>query len=135
MTSKTYSASMTVTEYTQRIRKALKIYKKANKFMWILSVLLILAFGTYVLIYVLVSHSSNLGQAFVVFFVCCFIALTMWVSYYVSNVYVSPDVELMLESPTQPSRWGNFVGRRRFLPRTMTACTTPQSPATCPSAP
>ena len=97
MTSKTYSASMTVTEYTQRIRKALKIYKKANKFMWILSVLLILAFGTYVLIYVLVSHSSNLGQAFVVFFVCCFIALTMWVSYYVSNVYVSPDVELMLE--------------------------------------
>ena len=97
MTSKTYSASMTVTEYTQRIRKALKIYKKANKFMWILSVLLILAFGTYVLIYVLVSHSSNLGQAFVVFFVCCFIALTMWVSYYVSNVYVSPDVDLMLE--------------------------------------
>lgn len=97
MTSKTYSASMTVTEYTQRIRKALKIYKKANKFMWILSVLLILAFGTYVLIYVLVSHSSNLGQAFVVFFVCCFIALIMWVSYYVSNVYVSPDVELMLE--------------------------------------
>ena len=97
MTSKTYSASMTVTEYTQRIRKALKIYKKANKFMWILSVLLILAFGTYVLIYVLVSHSSNLGQAFVVFYVCCFIALIMWVSYYVSNVYVSPDVELMLE--------------------------------------
>ena len=65
--------------------------------MWILSVLLILAFGTYVLIYVLVSHSSNLGQAFVVFFVCCFIALIMWVSYYIGNVYVSPDVELMLE--------------------------------------
>jgi hypothetical protein len=97
MTSKTYSASMTVTEYTQRIRKALKIYKKANKFMWILSILLNLTLGTYVLIYALVSHSSNLGQAFVVFFVCCFIALTMWVSYYVSNVYMSPDVELMLE--------------------------------------
>ena len=97
MTSKTYSASMTVTEYTQRIRKALKIYKKANKFMWILSILLNLTLGTYVLIYALVSHSSNLGQAFIVFYVCCFIALIMWVSYYVSNVYMSPDVELMLE--------------------------------------
>ena len=97
MTSRTYSASMTVTEYTQRIRKALKIYKKANKFMWILFILLNLTLGIYVLIYALVSHSSNLGQAFVVFFVCCFIALIMWVSYYVSNVYMSPDVELMLE--------------------------------------
>ena len=97
MTGKAYSVSMTVTEYAQKIRKALKTYKKANKFMWIISVLLILAFGTYVLIYVLVSHSSNLGQALVVFIVCCFIALFMWVSYYISNVYVSPDVELMLE--------------------------------------
>ena len=97
MTGKAYSVSMTVTEYTQRIRKALKTYKKANKIMWILSVLLILAFGTYVLVYVLVSHSSNLGQAFVVFIVCCFIALAMWVCYYISNVCVSPDVELMLE--------------------------------------
>ena len=97
MTGKTYSASMTVTEYTHRIRKALKTYKKANKFMWILSILLILAFGTYVLVYVLVSHSSNLGQALVVFIVCCFIALAMWVCYYISNVCVSPDVELMLE--------------------------------------
>ena len=97
MTHKTISASMTMTEYAQRIRKALKTYKKANRFMWILSVLLIMAFGTYVLIYVLASHSSNLGQAFVVFFVCCFIALIMWVSYYIGNVYVSPDVELMLE--------------------------------------
>ena len=97
MTGKTYSASMTVTEYTQRIRKALKTYKKANKIMWILSILLILAFGTYVLVYVIVSHSSNLGQALVVFIVCCFIALAMWVCYYISNVCVSPDVELMLE--------------------------------------
>ena len=97
ITGKTYSASMTVTEYTQRIRKALKTYKKVNKFMWILYTLLILAFGTYVLIYVIVSHSSNLGQAFVVFFVCCFIALIIWVSYYISNVCVSPDVEIMLE--------------------------------------
>ncbi|MCR5660125.1 MAG: D52 family tumor protein [Bacteroidales bacterium] len=97
MTGKAYSVSMTVTEYTQRIRKALKTYKKANKIMWILSILLILAFGTYVLVYVLVSHSSNLGQALVVFIVCCFIALAMWVCYYISNVCVSPDVELMLE--------------------------------------
>ena len=97
ITRKTYSTSMTVAEYTQRIRKALKTYKKANKFIWILSILLILAFGTYVLIYVLVSHSSNLGQAIVVFIVCCFIALFMWVCYYISNVCVSPDVELMIE--------------------------------------
>ena len=97
MTHKTISASMTMTEYAQRIRKALKTYKKANRFMWILSVLLNLTFGTYVLIYVLISHSSNLGQAFVVFFVCCLIALIMWVSYYIGNVYVSPDVELKLE--------------------------------------
>ena len=59
MTHKTISASMTMTEYAQRIRKALKTYKKANRFMWILSVLLIMAFGTYVLIYVLASHSSG----------------------------------------------------------------------------
>ena len=97
MTRKTYSTSMNVAEYTQRIRKALKTYKKANKFIWILSILFILAFGTYVLIYVLVSHSSNLGQAIVVFIVCCFIALFMWVCYYISNVCVSPDIELMLE--------------------------------------
>lgn len=97
ITNKAYSVSMTVTEYTQRIRKALKTYKKANKIMWILSILLILAFGTYVLVYVLVSHSSNLGQALVFFIVCCFIALAMWVCYYISNVCVSPDVELMLE--------------------------------------
>jgi hypothetical protein len=32
-----------------------------------------------------------------VFFVSLIIAIIMWVSYYISNVYVSPDVELMLE--------------------------------------
>ena len=94
ITNKAYSVSMTVTEYTRRIRKALKIYKTANRFLWILSILLILAWGTYVLI---LNWSSNLGPALVVFIVCCFIALFMWVSYYISNVYVSPDVELMLE--------------------------------------
>ena len=94
ITNKAYSVSMTVTEYTRRIRKALKIYKTANRFLCILSILLILAWGTYVLI---LNWSSNLGPALVVFIVCCFIALFMWVSYYISNVYVSPDVELMLE--------------------------------------
>ena len=92
------SASMPVTVYARRLSKALKIYKKANKLLWILSILLILAFGTYVLIYVLVfPGSANLGRALVVFIVCCIIALIMWVSYYISNVCVSPDVELMLE--------------------------------------
>ena len=94
ITNKAYSVSMTVTEYTRRIRKALKIYKTANRFLWILSILLILVWGMYVLI---LNWSSNLGPALVVFIVCCFIALFMWVSYYISNVYVSPDVELMLE--------------------------------------
>ena len=94
ITNKAYSVSMTVTEYTRRIRKALKIYKTANRFLCILSILFILAWGTYVLI---LNWSSNLGPALVVFIVCCFIALFMWVSYYISNVYVSPDVELMLE--------------------------------------
>ena len=93
ITGKTYSASMTVTEYAQKIRKALRTYKIANKFMWILSILLILAFGTYVL----VSHSSSLGQALVVFIVCSYIAIFMWVCYFISNVCVSPDVELMLK--------------------------------------
>ena len=94
MTGKAYSVSMTVTEYTKKIRKALKTYKKANKFMWIFSILLIVAWGIYVLV---LNWSSNLGQALVALFVCYFTAIAMWVSYYISNVYVSPDVELMLE--------------------------------------
>ena len=88
------SASMPVTEYTRRIRKALKIYKKGNRFLWILTILLILAWGTYVLI---LNWPSNLEIVLPVFFVCCFIAIIMWVSYYISNVCVSPDVELILE--------------------------------------
>ena len=88
------SASMPVTEYARWLRKALKIYKKGNRFLWILTILLILAWGTYVLV---LNWPSNLETVFVIFFVCCFIALILWVSYYISNVYVSPDVELMLE--------------------------------------
>ena len=87
-------SSTPVTEYAQKLRKALKIYKKANRFLWILSILLIVAWGTYVLI---LNWPSNLEIVLPIFFVCCFIALIMWVSYYISNVCVSPDVELMLE--------------------------------------
>jgi hypothetical protein len=88
------SASMPVTEYARRLSKALKIYKKVNRFLWILTILLILVWGIYLLI---LNWPSNLEIVFSIFFVCCFIALIMWVSYYISNVCVSPDVELMLE--------------------------------------
>ena len=93
-TNKAYSVSMTVSEYARRIRKALKIYKKGNRFLWILTILLILAWGIYLLI---LNWPSNLEIVLPIFFVCCFIALFMWVFYYIGNVCVSPDVELMLE--------------------------------------
>ncbi len=88
------SASMPMAEYARRIRMALKIYKRVNMLMWVLTILLILAWGTYVLI---LNWPSNLEIVLPIFFVCCFIALIMWVSYYIGNVCVSPDVELMLE--------------------------------------
>ena len=88
------SASMPVSQYARRLRKALKIYKKGNRFLWVLTILLILAWGTYVLI---LNWPSNLETVFVIFFACCFIALIMLVAYYISNVCVSPDVEIMLE--------------------------------------
>jgi len=88
------SASLPVTEYARRLRKALKIYKKGNGFMWFLSIVLILAWGTYVLV---LNWPSNLEQAFIVLFVCFLIALLLLVAYYISNVYVTPDVELKLE--------------------------------------
>ena len=88
------SASMPVSQYARRLRKALKIYKKGNRFLWVLTILLILAWGTYVFI---LNWPSNLETVFVIFFACCFIALIIWVTYYISNVYVAPDVELMLE--------------------------------------
>ena len=88
------NSAMPITGYAQRLRKTLKIYKIANKFLWFLSILLIVAWGTYVLI---LNWPSNLETVFPIFFVCCFIALIMWVYYYISNVCVSPDVELMLE--------------------------------------
>ena len=88
------SASMPMTEYARRIRKALKIYKRVNMLMWVLTMLLILAWGTYVLI---LNWPSNLVPAFSIFFICFFIAFFIGISYYISNVCVSPDVELMLE--------------------------------------
>ena len=53
-----------------------------------------MAWATYVLV---LNWPSNLKIVLPIFFVCCFIALIMWVCYYISNVCVSPDVELMLE--------------------------------------
>ena len=88
------SVSMPVTEYVRRLRKALKIYKKGNRFLWILTILLIMAWGAYVLV---LNWPSNLEQVFTVFFVCFMIALILLVAYFISNVYVSPEVELMLE--------------------------------------
>ena len=88
------SPSMTVAEYAQRLSKALKIYKKGNGFMWILSIVLILAWGTYVFV---LNWPSNLEQIFTVLFVCFLIALILLVVYFINNVYVSPEVELMLE--------------------------------------
>ena len=88
------STSMPVTEYARRLRKALKIYKKGNRFLWISTILLIMAWGAYVLV---LNWPSNLEQVFTVFFVCFMIALILLVAYFISNVYVSPEVELMLE--------------------------------------
>ena len=62
--------------------------------MWFLSIVLILAWGTYVLV---LNWPSNLEHAFIVLFVCFLIALLLLVAYFISNVYVTPDVELKLE--------------------------------------
>ena len=62
--------------------------------MWILSILFLMAWGTYVLV---LNWPSNLEQAFIVLFVCFLIALLLLVAYFISNVYVTPDVELKLE--------------------------------------
>ena len=88
------SASMPVTEYARRLHKALKIYKIGNRFLWILTILLILAWATYVLV---LNWPSNLEQVLTVFFVCSMIALILLVAYFIKNVYVSPEVELKLE--------------------------------------
>ena len=91
------STSMPVTEYARRLRKALKIYKIGNRFMWILTIILILAWGTYVLILNCISNEVVPITALGVFMVCFFIAFFMGIYYYITNVCISPDVELMLE--------------------------------------
>ena len=91
------STSMPVTEYVRRLRKALKIYKIGNRFMWILTIILILAWGTYVLILNCISNEVVPITAFGGFMVCFFIAFFMGIYYYITNVCISPDVELMLE--------------------------------------
>ena len=91
------SNSMPVTEHARRLRKALKIYKIGNRFMWILTIILILAWGTYVLILNCISNEVVPITAFGVFMVCFFIAFFMGIYYYITNVCISPDVELMLE--------------------------------------
>ena len=88
------SASMPVTEYARRLRKALKIYKIGNRFLWILTILLIMAWATYVLV---LNWPSNLKIVLPIFFVCSMIALILLVAYFIRNVYVSPEVELKLE--------------------------------------
>ena len=99
MTRQNDSTSMTVAEYTQRIRKALKTYKKANKFMWIFSIAFIMLFSILVATSLSIEHWSSRGIAGVLgaVIVCFYIAITLGVSYYISNVCVTPDVELMLE--------------------------------------
>ena len=88
------SASMPVTEYARRLRKALKIYKIGNRFLWILTILLIMAWATYILV---LNWPSNLKIVLPIFFVCSMIALILLVAYFIKNVYVSPEVELKLE--------------------------------------
>ena len=88
------SASMPVTEYARRLRKALKIYKIGNRFLWILTIILILAWATYVLV---LNWPSNLEQAFIILFMCFLFALILLVTFFISNVYITPDVELKLE--------------------------------------
>ena len=91
------STSMPVTEYARRLRKALKIYKIGNRLMWILTIILILAWGTYVLILNCISNEVVPITAFGVFMVCFFIAFIMGIYYYITNLCISPDVKLMLE--------------------------------------
>ena len=91
------SASMPITEYARRLRKALKIYKRINMIMWVLTALLVLAWGTYVLVLNCISKEVVPIAVFGVFMVCFFIAFFMGIYYYITNVCISPDVELILE--------------------------------------
>ena len=99
MTRQTYSTSITVAEYIQRIRKALKTYKKANKFMWIFSISFITLFSILAATSMSIDGWSSRGieGALGAFLMCFLIILVLLVTYFISHVYVSPMVELMLE--------------------------------------
>ena len=88
------SVSTPLTEYVQQIRKAQKIYRIANMIMWILTILLILAWGTYVFV---LNWPSNIAEAFDVFFVCFLIAFIIGISYYINNVCATSYVDLNIE--------------------------------------
>ena len=90
---------VSVTEYAQQIRKALKTYKKANKFMWIFSISFLLLFAILVATSLTINGWTSRGieGALGAFFICFIIGLVLLVAYFISNVYVSPEVELMLE--------------------------------------
>ena len=53
-----------------------------------------MAWATYVLV---LNWPSNLKIVLLIFFVCSMIAIILLVAYFISNVYVSPEVELKLE--------------------------------------
>ena len=93
-TKKSYSTSMNVAEYANQIQKTLRIHRKANKIIWIATISLFLFSGTSMLIY---GWSSNLTGGIIFFFICFFIALFLWVFYYIGNVAAPNDIELVLE--------------------------------------
>ncbi len=67
--------------------------------MWIFSIAFIMLFSILVATSLSISHWSSRGIEGVIgaVFVCFIIALIMGVSFYISNVCVSSNVELMLE--------------------------------------
>ena len=93
------TASVSVTEYAQQIRKVLKTYKNANKFMWIFSISFVSLFSIFIATSLSIDGWSSRGieGALGAFLMCFLIALVLLVTYYISNVYISPKVELMLE--------------------------------------
>ena len=93
------TASVSVTEYAQQIRKALKTYKKANKFMWIFSISFVSLFSILIATSMSIDSWSSRGieGALGAFLACFLIVLVLLVTYFISNVYVTPDVELKLE--------------------------------------
>ena len=87
-------ASASVTEYTQSVRKALKTFKRINRFMWFFSISLTMLLG----IVMFIGNLQTIPRlAYISIMVCSFFSFILWIAYYISNVMISPDVELMLE--------------------------------------